>query len=1037
MKKIIFSSFTMLIISLGYAQVTNNGLPMLIQSGLTVAVEGDFTSTGDVTNEGTMALRNAVTISGNYGGTGTLLLDGTNQSLTITPKITTLLMATGGDKTLLSNLTVDDLNLTLSANMITGSNALQVDGEIIGYDETFNIEGKLIRTGADSLYYPISNGTNYTPVSLTGILGTSPAIGVQSFETAASGSTGYGLLAVNGDRYWQISQDGGTFTSAFVELPVINETIATTINELAVAKLSGDAFTGLGLATPTGDLTAGTIKAPQASGIGTYTVGKYFDEALRVNDSLALVSIYENLIGIDWVNKSGWLKTGLDNWHGVSMVDKRVSAIGLPSNNLVGEYPEISSGLEDMAVLNLSDNEIDSLPALARFGAITAAQFANNRLDFASIIPNLGVSGFDYNPQKEVGELVDTLFEQDLVQIYTISRAIGGGAGNSYSWFKRDKAGTVTSVPNTGPTLDLSIQSFDDEGYYYTEVTNGSVPGLTLTTYDFFVKVSSLSRDSVALMELYNATGGPNWINSSGWGSGQVSNNWFGVAVANNRVTGVSLPSNNMDGNVPDGFADLVSLTAVNVENNSLRSFPDMTGIPTLTSLDISDNRLVFNDIVPNVGISNIDYSNQKRFGVTVYDTLAAGTDYELRYEALGDENTQYQWKFAPLLPGEPYNNDVDTIVGANLRAYTIENIDINNQGTYRLVVSHPQAPGLVIQSRNQNIMAQTDFIGNVLFAGGAPLTNGEVVVWRKTPQGPFQQENITTVSSDGSYLLEEVVLGTFLVVARPDRSLYPDAIQTYYVKQQTYTDADTLQLEGVTSGIDIELIEITPDPPVATGARIYGYVESEFDDPIDEEGNRTEARRKVRKAACSMRRFKSQGRPVQDFQDSVEAEIAYYIETDDEGYFNFEGVADGKYLISIEFPGVPIDPTSEVVFEVGGDKENQVIEVNALITELGIEVDQTEILYTLKPYIKDLHFYPNPTEGVLALDYTVYRSIEDLQLKLTSMDGRIIKEAEAPHYKGRWHTQLDLSDVSVGIYHLVFTDDAGTFRQSVKVGRN
>jgi len=309
------------------------------------------------------------------------------------------------------------------------------------------------------------------------------------------------------------------------------------------------------------------------------------------------------------------------------------------------------------------------------------------------------------------------------------------------------------------------------------------------------------------------------------------------------------------------------------------------------------------------------------------------------------------------------------------------------------------------------------------------------VVVWRQTPSGPFVKEDSAFVNADGDYLFEEVVLGNFVVVAKPNRDLaaYERTVQTYYEQAETYSKADTLFLHGETTGVDIDVITFIPD--LGGTGTIGGLIESDFDDVIVDDDGRINGRRRVKKAGCAMRRFKAQGRPDQDDFD-VEEEIAYYVETDDEGYFNFEGVADGKYLLTIEFPGVPLAEDAEVVFELGGDRENQVFDVNVLIDEDGINVSQEEILYNLKPYIKDVVLYPIPTDGLLSLDYLVYRPINNLKLQLVTIQGVVLMEQEAEHWQGMQQASIDITDQSSGVYYLVFTDDDATFSHHIKVIR-
>ncbi|MEP0366459.1 MAG: LamG-like jellyroll fold domain-containing protein [Cyclobacteriaceae bacterium] len=761
-------------------------------------------------------------------------------------------------------------------------------------------------------------------------------------------------------------------------------------------------------------------------------------------DEAALLEIYNATAGSQWSPVVNWTEgLPLRDWTNVDMQGStRAKSVDLNEMGLTGSVPTISAGLESLEVLDLGNNELTEVGDLTGLTSLTSLILVGNKLEFESIETNFDILGVRFNPQDSVGLYGESLWEIR-EEPYTLSRQISG-SNNTYTWYKLDRDGqnptTVEGV--TGPELSLTISSFEDEGYYYAEVTSSVVTTVTLRTQSYFVKVSSLERDRVALTELYNATNGSQWTGGNSgadaWFSSDNVGDWFGVGLTDDqsRVGSIALPSNNLNGAVPSSLADISGLESIDFTNNDIRSFPDMSKVTGLTTLNLSNNRLVFKDILPNVAIENFDYSEQKRFGETVYDTLYAGGDQLLDDFVTKDfgDGTAFQWTFGPYIPGQFYNNNTQPISGATSQSYIIENIDINNQGTYRLVATHPQLPDLTVQSRNQNIMAKTDFKGSVSI-NNSPVTDGEVVIWRQTPSGPFVREDSTALDASGNYELKEVVLGTFLVVARPNRDLtdYENSIQTYYISAAEYADADELLLEGVTEGINIDLItyEITPPDPV--GADISGFMEIDLPDPVDEENGRVNGRRRVKKAGCAMRRFKAQGRPD---QDDVEEEIAYYVETDDEGYFNFDGIEDGKYLLTIEFPGVPLAEDAEVVFELGGDRENQVFDVNVLIDDSGINVETEEILYTLKPYIKDIVLYPNPTEGVIGIDYNVYRDIDDLKLQLITTSGHTLIEQNIDHWRGNRHAEMDLTDYAVGVYYLVFTDEAGTFSQHIKVSR-
>ncbi|MEO9475326.1 MAG: hypothetical protein ABJG41_07315 [Cyclobacteriaceae bacterium] len=1023
---------------LAYAQITvQSDLPVAITFGLEVSAQSNFTAAGTFINEGSITAEADLSFA-NYSGAGSIVASGTEQSLDFQAAQIADLTLEGGDKTIESAVGIEHLTFS-NARLLSNNQNITVTGTMSGADAASHVVGKLIRSGSTTLFYPVASPVNqqYAPVTLDNITGTSPAIAVELFETNPIGIAGYGLLDVSNERYWQVSESSGTFESANIEVSFVNELLSEQIEDLVVANAlaPGGTFNSLGVSSFSGDVTSGTIRSATPSGIGTYSLGLFFDEQLRENDLTALLAIYDNLDGDNWSSNSGWSEGDLDNFGGISITDKRVSGIDLSSNNLVGDFPEIAEGLEEVTTLNVSDNEIRTMPDLSVLTNLTSLNVSENRLEFGSLEANTHVDSYAYSPQKTVGLYAEALLEisEDPA---TISRQITGSS-NTYSWFRRDKDNNISPVSGTTTSeLPLVIESFEDEAYYYAEVTSGILSSVTLTTEDVFVKVSSLQRDKITLEEFYNSTVGAGWAEDTNWLEDDDLDSWLGVDTLNNRVIRVSLPDNNLTAEVPDSFADLSGLQEVDLSGNLIEGFPDMSDLAELTKLEVSDNKLFFKDLVPNKDVSGAVLGSQKRFGNTKDTKLDAGSN-----EVLGDfvdfdfgEESAYQWAFGPLIPGSPFNNDVSPISGATDKFYLINDININSQGTYRLQVTHPELPGITIQSRNQNILAHTDFFGNISI-GDTPVSDAEVIVWRQTPSGPFVKEDSAFVSSNGDYLFEDVVLGNFVVVAKPNRDLtqYERTVQTYYENAVTYTEADTLFLHNETDGVNIDVIEYTPSS-TGTGV-IGGLIETDFDETIvDEEDGRVNGRRRVKKAGCAMRRFKAQGRPD---QDEVEEEIAYYVETDDEGYFNFEGVDDGKYLLTIEFPGVPLAEDAEVVFELGGDRENQVFDVNVLIDEEGINVTQEEVLYNLKPYIKDVVLYPIPTDGLLSLDYLVYRPIDNLKLQVVTTQGVVLMEQEAEHWQGMQQASIDITNQSPGVYYLVFTDDDATFSHHIKVIRN
>jgi|GEM_PF-1098745 len=757
----------------------------------------------------------------------------------------------------------------------------------------------------------------------------------------------------------------------------------------------------------------------------------------------------------------GELPTTLANLTGIEVVDI--------SNNMFEGSMAVFAELDTMYFLNANNNHFVDLGDLGGNTSDTIL-VQNNWLDFGDFETNntlIADNRLFVDPQDSLYNRVDSL--HDVGKLITISYPMGGQL-NTYTWkFNGEPLVASSNVLIDAYGVDILSPDTPNEGEYVLEVTNENYPDITLVTRPFNLKLSSLERDKQALLAFIAAVDkdeviidgelkpNPYKYNPSGWSESNdlTGTTWEGVTVQNDRVVSLELPavidtdltdgnqSRILDGNVPQSFADLSGIQTLNLKDNYLRSFVNISRWPSITTANISNNRLNFDAILPNVKLgTKITYSPQRRFGTTKYDTLKAGDDPVLAVEKQG-LGVQYQWKFGAFIPGQPYNNDVTAIDGAISRLYQIEDLNYDKMGTYRVEATHPDVPGLTLSSRNQNIMAATDVFGTVYADDqGTLLTAGQVITFRKTPIGPFAAEDTVSLNPSGEYIFEKVVLGDFLVLTKPDRSVYPDTdptnivVDTYYEKADLYDNATTLEVRGVSSGVDINMVFFKPaaNPP-PTGADFEGELYSDLpnDTTIDEEHQqRILGRKKVKRAACSMRRFVGSGRVNQGDQ----YELYAYIESDDDGKFNFSNVEPGTYKLNIQYPGVPMDPDADIDFVIGGDKENQLFQLTAVITEDGIQVKSEEILFTWKPFIKDVKLYPNPTKGKLKADFLVYRKLEDLKLEVYDIRGIKLKDQQLSSRMGPQSTEVDLTNVDAGVYFIIFTDSAGSFRHQLKVNK-
>ena len=109
------------------------------------------------------------------------------------------------------------------------------------------------------------------------------------------------------------------------------------------------------------------------------------------------------------------------------------------------------------------------------------------------------------------------------------------------------------------------------------------------------------AQDSLALVSLYNSTGGNAWTRKDNWLTGRVET-WYGIQMAGNRVGGVILPSNNLNGNLPAAFANLTACTYVAL-NGITGTLPDLRTMTVLGVLDLRQCHLTgsFPALIPQM----------------------------------------------------------------------------------------------------------------------------------------------------------------------------------------------------------------------------------------------------------------------------------------------------------------------------------------------------------------------------------------------------------------------------------------------------
>ncbi|MFD2571789.1 putative Ig domain-containing protein [Spirosoma soli] len=153
--------------------------------------------------------------------------------------------------------------------------------------------------------------------------------------------------------------------------------------------------------------------------------------------------------------------------------------------------------------------------------------------------------------------------------------------------------GVLSGTPSQSGSFPITVRATDANGCV------GVGPTYSLTVSSSTVICNS-SPDYQPLVDLYNATNGPNWNNNTGWLSGcdpctgNNGNPWFGVFCLNGRVNRIILAANQLSGSIPASLSGLTTVKFIELDGNRLTgAIPsELSGLPSLELLNLGSNQL-------------------------------------------------------------------------------------------------------------------------------------------------------------------------------------------------------------------------------------------------------------------------------------------------------------------------------------------------------------------------------------------------------------------------------------------------------------
>jgi Leucine-rich repeat (LRR) protein len=655
-------------------------------------------------------------------------------------------------------------------------------------------------------------------------------------------------------------------------------------------------------------------------------------------DSLVLVDIYNTMNGPNWAQHINWFTGPVASWNGVTVAAGHVTMLDLSNDGLTGSLPSQVTTLDSLSSLNILFNDIVDIPDLSSL-PFTYLNVAHNRLTFEDIEPNISIPNFTYAGQQMVG-VQDTLdlFEGDP---FMLSYAIGGSA-NLYQWQRDsiDVAGETATSINRPAMLT-------DNGKWHLNVTNSIVSVMYVQTANITVNViqKGIESDSLSLVSLYNSTGGPQWKDKSNWLTGLVAT-WFGVTVSNNKVTQINLHDNNLTGIPNDSLQRLFSLVALDLSANNLNSLPNLTGISTLTSINVSGNRLDFAPLEQNISLVNFSYGNQQIVGTPQVRKINAGSPDTLK-AVVGGLNNLYQWKYQ--------NANIAGATGSKL--YLLQ-VDKSNIGIYTCEITNSVVTGLTLTTAPIQVIAVADISGKLYANTTDAATKGKVTLFRITATGGYDTLGFKNIANDGSFTFNAVTLDNYQLLGFADTITYPNVLPTFYKNTLYWEEADTIKLTASITGRDIKS-QLKPGTQPAGHGLISGVVLEE----IASEG-RILAPKRVANAGVSVRRVERSNRG----KDETLTLTAYAF-TNSNGEFEFTNLDQAEYRLNVQYPGYPMDSTSQIDLTIGSALESEKhVEAKVEDGQINVRVLVITGIWEAEGYRATV--FPNPAKEKISLHF-------------------------------------------------------------------
>ncbi len=361
-------------------------------------------------------------------------------------------------------------------------------------------------------------------------------------------------------------------------------------------------------------------------------------------DSLALVDLYHSTNGENWTEKTGWLTaTPVEQWHGITVQNGRVTEIRLYDNNLAGALPTSIGTLTGLRLIDMGVNQLSGeLPeSMGDMAALESLNLIVNQLT--------GSLPATFSNLTELQDL--TIYRNELSGpfpevVFTLSKLVHLDlASNNYS-------GPLP--PALEQMSQLEYLGLDRNAFSGSMIYMGNFVNMTEAHFDFNQLTGNLQEFMGYLPQMYY----------------------------------LSMSGNQFRGCLSEFYFNPDRLTYLYFSYCGLRCIGDFSD-HNLSRLHVDGNALTFDDLEPNFGIGLILYNPQDSTLSFIDTLLEVGQSFSMEAGS-GGVFTQYQWYF----------NGAE-LDGATEEMLTIDDFDASKAGAYYSVMTNTQFPNLQLVRRH------------------------------------------------------------------------------------------------------------------------------------------------------------------------------------------------------------------------------------------------------------------------------------------------------------------------------------------------